>query len=1028
MNSINKVTSMNFLSKTKIASLLMILIGFWGYGQNKPAIESFEDEAVLSEYKTVNSTVSTSGDHYKFGKKSLKWSWTAAGSVGTSNFRFLTIDESPLDYGSFFPASPTIQMSLYNETPQGGKITISYEKEGKKEIYFDLPLDFKGWRTIWVPLHEMKGNAPKKLATADYDYFKIETTAKSGTLFFDDISFAQFQDDRHQYPDELVPFIKEGQDLAADHWMPLIVNYNRIKNLDPKPISVATKIDLKRFEQKIDDDMVIPKKYKLYINSLRDDYNKLGLKDNGTYVTGPPLTYKRDQDYYDEKQQGKDIHTEIKELGAVMKKIAAFIDRGNAEEKAEMEQMFLTGTKYFLDQGWVAGSNGGTKHHVGYNVRQITEAFFMMRRFLYQNGLLEEVGGSLHWLYNLGTILDAEENFHVNIDYLNTQAYYHFMTIFLFEKQEMQAAMLAAYSNFLSITLAQQKEEWGFKIDGTVWHHNGHYPAYGIGAFNSVPKIINFLARTRFRIGTEGHANFKKAFMASRLYTQKFDWGFGNAGRHPLDSKGNNIKSLKNHFLLLARSGDPTGKTDLDTEVAAAYLRLWGDDDIMNSTLFTQVNGINKENISGYYNFPYGATAVKRTNNWAALIKGYSKYVWASEIYVTSNRYGRYPANGTIQLLNNDGEEASGFKQEGWDWNLYPAATVINMPLKELEPKMPLIMFRSGETFAGTTNLGNDGIFGFVLNEEKGSNSEGPATQVGFPGRLKAKKSIFSFGDKLICIGTDISSVDEKNPTQTNLFQTFLKDTKDLIITNKDEIKKFPFKGELEKNDAKKNWIIDPYGNGYHILSKDAVQFKKEKQESYHNKYSINTGQIDNAAKGVKETEGNYASAWISHGLAPKNASYQYVIYPFNNEGEIKNFDDKVKSDKSFVILKADSIAHIVKDERTNTTGYVVFKEETDLKNGILKSVSKPALIMARTESAMKTTLSVVQPDLNFEQIRLNKFFNFSRPVTFDITLEGKWSAALSDKVLSVDNKSGNTIISLELKDGLSEEIMLIKK
>ena len=79
-----------------------------------------------------------------------------------------------------------------------------------------------------------------------------------------------------------------------------------------------------------------------------------------------------------------------------------------------------------------------------------------------------------------------------------------------------------------------------------------------------------------------------------------------------------------------------------------------------------------------------------------------------------------------------------------------------------------------------------------ILNESKGSNADGNEVKVGFPGKLKAKKSVFSFGDKLICIGTNISSIDYKNPTQTNLFQTFLKDKKDKIYTATDAIKKFP--------------------------------------------------------------------------------------------------------------------------------------------------------------------------------------------------------------------------------------------
>ena len=1020
---------MNFSSKIKISSLIFMLLCFLGKAQNnKPAVESFENSAVLNQYKTINSTVSTTEEHHKFGDKSLKWSWTNEASFSTTNFRILTKKESPLAYGDHFPASPTLQMSIYNEVSTNEKITISFGNNSKDEVWFNVILNFKGWRTIWVPFYEMKGNTPKKGAVIAYNSFKISSTAKKGTLFFDDIIFSQFQDDRHQYPDESVPFIKADKNLAEDHWLPQIVNYDRIKNLKPKPISVATRIDLKKFEQLIDADLTIAKRYKIYINSLKEMYNELNLKDNGTTVSGPPLTFirERNQSFFSKEQQGSYRYNDIQNLGKVLKKLASFYDRANPTEKEEIEKMFLAGTKYYLDQGWQAGTNGGTRHHIGYSVREITEAFFTMRHLLYKEGLLEEVGSSLHWLFNLGMLLDDESKFHVNIDYLNTQAYYHLMLVFMFDSQEKQAAVLNAYSKYMSITLAQKNQEWGFKVDGTAWHHNGHYPAYGIGAFQNVPKVIRTLSRTRFRIKTEGHKNFKKAFMASRIYSQKFNWGFGNAGRHPLENNG--IKSLKEEFLLMANAGDPTGKSKIDKAAAAAYLRLWGKKDIFNSSLFTQINGIQKEHLSGFFTFPYAANAVKRKNDWAAFIKGYSKYVWASEIYVASNRYGRYPANGTIQLLNNKGEKGSGFKQEGWDWNRFPGATIIYLPLKELEAKMPLIMFRSAETFAGSTSLGNDGIFGMILNEGKGSNADGPETKVGFPGRLKAKKSVFSFGDKLICIGTNISSIDDKNPTQTNIFQTFLQDNKDPIYTSDKKITKFPFKGELEKNNEDKNWIIDPYGNGYHILSDNTIQFKKEKQNSYHNKYSVNTGKMNPKGKGVQKTEGNYASAWLNHGLAPESANYQYVIYPFNTKKEIDNFDVKIKNDQSYKILKADSIAHIVKDIKTNTTGYVVFKADTHLENGILQSVSKPALIMARKDNGGQTTLSVVQPDLNFEEIRMNKFVNFSRSVKFSISLKGKWSTSLSKNVLSINNTTNTTIINLELKDGLPLEIILTKQ
>ncbi|GAA4304608.1 chondroitinase family polysaccharide lyase [Aestuariibaculum suncheonense] len=1010
-----------------IAFKIFVLLSTLGFSQEeKPAVESFESDKTLELYKVSNGNLSISKAHRRFGETSLQWNWNNEGSFSTSNFKILSHDESPLEYGDHFPASPTLALSIYNETPKYNKITIAFEKDGVKQVWFDLELSFKGWRRIWVPFYEMQGNAPQKGASVDYDLFKVSTEANTGTLFFDDIIFSQYQDDRHQYPDMLVPFIKSDQDLSKDHWMPLISNYKRIEAVEAAPVSMAIRLDLKRFETAIDQDLTIDKKYKVYINTLRDMFNNLKLEDNGTTVLGPPLTFKEQQEYFNKKQQGAKIFNDIKDLGTVLKKLANFHDRATPAEREEIESMFLAGTKYFLDQGWQVGANGGTRHHIGYNVIELTEAFYVMRHFLYDNDLLNDVGASLHWLFNLGMILGDEKDFHVNIDYLNTQSYYHLMLIFLFDSQEKQAALLRAYSKYISIILAQQKEEWGFKVDGTAWHHNGHYPAYGIGAFKSVPKVINTLAGTRFRIATEGHANFRNAFLASRIYSQLYNWGFGNAGRHPLENNG--IESLQEQFLLMANAGNPEGTSKIDEEVAAAYLRLWGKDDIMNKTIFTDVNGIHSERLDGYFIFPYAATSVQRRKDWAAIMKGYSKYVWASEIYVSENRYGRYPANGTVELLNNKGETGSGFRQEGWDWNRYPGATIIYLPLEELEAKMPLIMFRSNETFAGAAHLNGNGIFGMVLNEGKGSNADGPETKVGYPGKLKAKKSVFSFGDKLICIGTDISSIDEKNPTQTNLFQTFLEDTKSPLITSLERIKKFPYQGELNSQDSNKNWLIDPYGNGYYILSKTPVQIKKDKQQSYHNKYSVNTGNMNPKGKGAKETEGDYASAWIDHGLAPKDAAYQYVIYPFLREDEQSKFNEIVKNDTSFEIKRADSIAHIVLDKESNTMGYVVFEGNKQLENGLLKEVSTPSLIMLQEKGDKEITLSVVQPDLNFPVKENGKFENYSQPVNLILTIKGKWDVINESTVRSIDNSNENTRITLECVNGFSKGLELIKR
>jgi chondroitin-sulfate-ABC endolyase/exolyase len=351
------------------------------------------------------------------------------------------------------------------------------------------------------------------------------------------------------------------------------------------------------------------------------------------------------------------------------------------------------------------------------------------------------------------------------------------------------------------------------------------------------------------------------------------------------------------------------------------------------------------------------------------------------------------------------------------------------LPLKELEPKMPLIMFRSNETFAGATELDGNGVFGMVLNESKGSNADGPEVKVGFPGKLKARKSVFSFGDKLICIGTNISSVDEKNPVQTNLFQTFLPEKKEPMYTSRGKVSKFPYAEKLPPDSENKKWLTDPYGNGYHILSDTPVHIKKENQDSYHNKYSINTGKMNPKGKGVKETKGDYASAWIDHGIAPTNASYQYVIYPFQKGDHIKDFGNKAQTDNSFKITRADNVAHIVLDKETHTTGYAVFEANKNLENGLLKEVSNPSLIMLRQENANSLTISAVDPNLNFPELehKKGKYKQYSTPVKLTITLKGKWTAPITNKVLAVDNASDVTIMTLECKDGFSNKLNLSK-
>ncbi len=996
--------------------------------KNLPAVESFEQEQVLTHYDTSeNSELSVSQTRHRFGRSALEWRWNGAeSSFGTSNFKILERDPKMQVYEAIFPTSPALVFSVYNEGPREGTLKIAFQKNGEDRAWFKIPLQFQGWRTLRVPFYEMQGRPPQRNTAVDYDHFEVSTNVQNGKLFFDDIVFSQFMDDRHPYPDLMVPFIKPDQDRGIDHWMPMIENLERLEEVKAPPLSPSEESDLKLVRDRLNEE-VLSKSGGTTFREAKSDYASLDIHEENGNILAPPLTYNSHEVYFDSLQQGPGTQNDVKSFGQKLKKMAqAFVANTDRAEKEDLEQDFVMASRYYLDQGWQKGISGGTRHHVGYATTHLTEAFYMMRETLKGAGLLSEIGESLQWLNNLGMLLDDPENFHVNIDYLNTQAYYHLMVIFLSETKEKQAALLKAYSNYLSIILAQQDEEWGFKPDGTSWHHNGHYPAYGIGAFQKVPGIFQILSGTDFRIGEAGHRNFKNALLTTAEYSQTYDWGFGNAGRHPLEShQGNNIGSLQDPYLQMVFSGNPDGTSKIDKEVAAAYLRLWGQKDSLDRKLFTD-EGIKEQQMPGYRTLPYAATAIHRRDGWAAIIKGYSKYVWSSEIYSSTNRYGRYPANGTVELLNAEGERGSGFVQEGWDWNRYPGATIVYLPLEELETEKSLLMFLSGESFAGAAKLGDNGVFGMVLDESRGMNADGLVSDrsVSFPEKLQAKKSVFSFGDKLICIGTDISSVDQKHPVQTNLFQTFLKNPgMPMYMDGQGLVEGLPFSSDTG------NWIVDPYGNGYHVLSDDPIHAQRMKQHSYHNKYSKQTGEMQVRGEGAKETKGDFATAWIDHGAAPKNASYQYVIYPFLSAEGQKTFEKKIAGDTSYTIQRADGIAHIVSDKTSNTSGYVIFDSGSYKGTDMLKSVSAPSIVMLKNDAKNTITISAVRPDLNFPENhkKKNGFDNYSQPVELILTLKGNWELKEGAKVQYIKQLNDETIIGLECQHGFSEVFELIK-
>ncbi|QHI69118.1 DUF1961 family protein [Tichowtungia aerotolerans] len=960
------------------------------------ASASFEHETELVHFQvSPTGAVERSSEHDQFGAWALKWNCASGRELLVKNVCSLSLEESGSWYGGHFTSSPTFVMSLYNDTPLKGSLRIDFNDE----LGFDLNLDFRGWRTVWVPFYEMEGNAPPAGNPYEVKSVRFAAPASAKTLWLDDIIFSQYVDDRHQYPGLEVPFVKGGGAHSGDHWMPKIPHWERLSRLAMPCISDVQKEEL---------DEIYARLRTVYFQkagSLRGaNYYRDRFEEEGVFATeGSPIPLELSKQVgvirYDRALHGEPQYLELRDFGKLMLKLAnEHGSTGNVPERAELADLFARASEYYLDQGWAAGSAQGTAHHIGYQTRELQTSFFLMKDALHEHGLLEAIGNSILWQLNFGEMLDPS-HLESNLDYYNTQSAFRLMSVFLTNDPSRQAALLKVYSDHLTAALAMTDSKGGFKPDGTAWHHWGHYPAYATGAFDRVPVSIKALSGTSYRIGEPGHANFKRAFMASTIYSNPLYWGLGQAGRHPL---GGNINKLKDSCLALALSGTPDGEEALDAEVAATYLRLWGEPkDNAVRELFSKYE-LDTSPPHGHWTFPYAALSVHRRSDWSVNMKGYNRNVWASEIYATDNRYGRYQSSGVVQILPNMTQKEAGYNEPGWDWNHPPGATTIERPFAELEPKKLLVMFKSEETYAGGCALDGDGVWAMKLNEADGYTIDPVKEKMSFPGNLKARKSVFCFGEQLLCLGSGIEADDPDAPVHTTLFQNGVNQRSDAPYCN----------------DA--GLLLDPTGNGYRILDGSKAVVVVGEQSSPCNKYSLWTGQ----GRGGPNQTGNFVTAWIDHGSAPKNATYAYAVYPQIGATDFQSLEKRISEIPSLEILRQDHAAHIVKDPQSQTLAYACF-EAGESGEGLLQSVSAPCYVMIRQNAAGLLKVAVSNPDLGqIYNEKLGYYEGPSKEEPVTLKLSGKWKVRGKAEAWTV-TEDDFTMLTVKCIEGKSMSVEL---
>lgn len=541
----------------------------------------------------------------------------------------------------------------------------------------------------------------------------------------------------------------------------------------------------------------------------------------------------------------------------------------------------------------------------------------------------------------------------------------------------------------------------GIKPDGTTFHHGGFYPAYSTGAFAMIGYFCKATRGTDFTLSEQARRNFKLALMTMASYTDLRDWGLGLAGRHPFGKNGRIPDADVNAFGYLAALGDLTGSgKGADPELAGAYLRLKGTDKELNS-LFRKEGISAGPTPSGFFVYNYGAAGIHRRGDWMVTLKAFNTDVWGSEIYTKDNRYGRYQSYGSAPIIgsgNPVSAAASGFVQEGWDWNRVPGATTIHLPYPELESPLPgTLMERNPERFSGASSLeGRNGILALHFVEKDRKNFTPGAT---------AYKSVFCFDNRMVFLGSGIDNDNQAYPTETTLFQLRMDSPAEQIEVDGELYDAFPL--NLSKG-GERLALSDTKGNFYVVKNAAAVNITKKEQTSPNDKTRA-------------PQTGNFATAWIDHGRAPKQAAYEYAVYIQPTNKEITRL---IKKD-GYEVLRRDNTAHVVKDLATGITGYVCFGEYTG--QGLVRKATGESIVMERTDTDGQVVMSVCTPDLGLTE-KTYTTRQESRPIEKEVLLDGAWELAAQYPGVEAVSHDTGTLLKITCRHGQPVEFRLKKK
>lgn len=922
----------------------------------------FEEQIPETFTAGRGSKLTLSSLYYKEGAQCLEWNYLPEAT--------LDVSIEPLRLDTKKEVSHGITLWIYNEKSQNDSIRIAFlDKGGEVSYWFAYQLKATGWRACWISFEHMKGSKQSKEIVA----YRLIAPKEKGRIFIDRLTFPMKEMNLRTTPDQQIPYNNALSFRDLWHWCRVWQWEQYVYDLPLATRFTDTqRQQLRLVEERVSEAVDVKKAPKGQVDAAYKLFRAAHITRSGSGFTGAPLVAPDELDRKKGELSWNDLETML----------SGFAYDATYNHSAQAQKNYFTVFDYAIDQGFAFGSGMGTNHHYGYQVRKIYTTAWLMREAIYARPNRDAI---LSALYFWSALQETRKPYQYGRDELldswHTLLMAKTISALLMPDERERERALKGLSRWVSTSLNYTPGTiGGIKVDGTTFHHGGFYPAYTTGVLAMVGQFIAFTSGTDYEVSVAGRQALKSAFLAMRNYCNLYDWGIGISGRHPFGGsmKEDDVAA----FASLALAGDLSGKDhSFDYGLAADYLRLVGDAKTPQSVYFKEQGIRAAEAPQGFFVYNYGSAGIFRRANWMVTLKGYNTDVWGAEIYTKDNRYGRYQSYGSVQIIGKGhpvSRAASGFVEQGWDWNRLPGTTTIHLPFELLDsPLRGTTMAKSKENFSGSSSLnGANGLFAMKLMERELKN---------FTPDFVARKSVFCFDNRMICLGSGITNSNAQYPTETTLFQC-------------------AYRGG-EKPVSGRYWLTDGYDNYYHVAEGD-VRVQVAEQQSLHEKTRA-------------QTHGVFASAWIDHGKAPKQSGYEYMVLIQPDALQLK----KVEKERGYRVLRKDDTAHVVFDQSTRITAYAAFESFQLPDDELLRSLPAEVLVMRQPDKDC-IRLSVCDPNLNIAEKEYTTK-EPSRPIEKTIVLKGNWKLATPHEQIRVVRGDGQTELTVRLQHGQPVECLL---